>query len=231
MPESGALRKLKITGYTDKSFDESALAPEPNPIEVMINPKGYSMAMGIFYTKEQAAGGSGKAVAFNRNKGEAFDLALTLDGTGTVPDAPDKPVNDQLADLRRLMYEIDGEEHSPNFVKLNWGTMTFKGRLKTLNVDYTLFAPDGSPLRATVKAGFIGFHEHEDYLKAQNLRSPDLTRAVLVEAGQTLPLLCHRIYGDSRYYLAVAAHNRLDDFRTLAPGTMLLFPPLAGAGS
>jgi nucleoid-associated protein YgaU len=46
---------------------------------------------------------------------------------------------------------------------------------------------------------------------------------VTVEAGDTLPLLCYRVYGDSRYYLAVAAHNRLDDFRGLQPGTLLCF--------
>jgi len=48
-----------------------------------------------------------------------------------------------------------------------------------------------------------------------------------VRDGDTLPLLCHRIYGDPGYYLDVARHNQLTDFRQLRPGAKLHFPPLA----
>jgi hypothetical protein len=230
MAQKGALQKLKITGYADPGFNKLA-STRPNPITAMINPNRYSQAMGVVYTKEQAAGGTGKSVAFNRDLGEAFEVSLVLDGTGTVPDAPTKSVDAQFADLRRLIYEVNGNIHTPNYVKLAWGTLLFKGRLKTLNIDYSLFSPDGTPLRATVSAGFVGFHDNTDARAAQNLSSPDLTHAIMVGAGETLPLLCHRVYGDSRYYLAVAARNNLDDFRGLAPGTLLLFPPLAGPES
>ena len=227
MPERGGLQKLKITGYADPGFNQLA-STSPNPINVMINPNRYSQAMAVSYTRQQAAGGSGKAVAFNRDKGEGFEVALVFDGTGTVPNAPSKSVDEQLADLRRLIYEINGDIHEPNFVQLAWGTLLFKGRLKTFNVDYTLFAPDGTPLRANATVGFVGYHDNTDGRAAMRLSSPDLSHSVRVEAGDTLPLLCHRIYGDSRFYLQVAEFNRLDDFRTLEPNTYLLFPPLAG---
>ena len=226
--QRGSLAKLKITGYRDPKYNRLA-STEPNPINVMINPDRYSRGLSTNFAPEQAAGGDGKSLAYNRSEGEAFTLDLVFDGTGAVPDAPAKSVEVQLADLRRLAYEVNGDIHTPNYLILAWGVLLFKGQLKTLAIDYTLFAPDGTPLRAKVKAGFIGFHDNGDGRAAQNRRSPDLTHAVVVEAGQTLPLLCHEIYGDSGYYVAVAAHNELDDFRTLAPGTMLIFPPLAGA--
>ena len=47
-----------------------------------------------------------------------------------------------------------------------------------------------------------------------------------MQEGDSLPLMCHRIYGDARYYLEVARTNALVDFRSLRPGTELLFPPL-----
>ena len=47
-----------------------------------------------------------------------------------------------------------------------------------------------------------------------------------VQAGDTLPLLCHRIYGSSLFYRQVAAVNGLTDLRALAVGSRLLFPPL-----
>jgi nucleoid-associated protein YgaU len=47
-----------------------------------------------------------------------------------------------------------------------------------------------------------------------------------VKAGDTLPLMCYMIYGDPKYYLAVAAANNLSNFRSLLPGTDIVFPPL-----
>ena len=49
---------------------------------------------------------------------------------------------------------------------------------------------------------------------------------VLVKEGDTLPLLCHEIYGDAWYGPQVARFNHLADFRRLVPGTQLHFPPL-----
>ena len=44
--------------------------------------------------------------------------------------------------------------------------------------------------------------------------------------GDTLPLLCNKIYKDSSYYIQVAKFNGLNKFRNLKPGTKLKFPPL-----
>jgi nucleoid-associated protein YgaU len=49
---------------------------------------------------------------------------------------------------------------------------------------------------------------------------------VLAVAGDTLPLLCARIYGDSSYYTDVARFNGLADVRSLRAGQRLHFPPL-----
>ena len=47
-----------------------------------------------------------------------------------------------------------------------------------------------------------------------------------VKAGDTLPLMCYRIYGDPKYYLDVAEVNHLGNFRVLIPGSALVFPPI-----
>ena len=48
-----------------------------------------------------------------------------------------------------------------------------------------------------------------------------------VKAGDTLPILCHRIYKESAYYPAIARINNIRHFRDLKPGQRLYFPPLA----
>jgi len=65
----------------------------------------------------------------------------------------------------------------------------------------------------------------EEALAAQR-SSPDLTHVVEVKEGDTLPLLCYRVYKDCSYYPQVAKANNLTDFRHLKPGTKLSFPPL-----
>lgn len=226
--QRGSLTKLEITGYKDPGYGNKA-GIEPNPITVMINPNSYARAMAIDYKTEEASGGDGKSLAFNRNLGETLSFDLVFDGTGTVPNAPRKSVEEQIRDLRHLCYEVNGTIHTPNYLVLCWGALLFKGVLKTLSIDYSLFAPDGTPLRAKVKASFSAFQANREGRIDKNETSPDLTHAIVVEAGQTLPLLCYEVYRDSRYYLAVAAHNGLDDFRALVPGTLLYFPPLEGA--
>jgi nucleoid-associated protein YgaU len=48
-----------------------------------------------------------------------------------------------------------------------------------------------------------------------------------VVAGDTLPALCGKIYGQPGLYPLVARHNQLRHFRSLEPGTQLVFPPIA----
>lgn len=57
-------------------------------------------------------------------------------------------------------------------------------------------------------------------------QSPDMSRLVTVKEGETLPYLCHKIYGDSRLVLQVARFNNLGGFRNIPAGAELLFPPL-----
>jgi phage tail protein X len=60
----------------------------------------------------------------------------------------------------------------------------------------------------------------------ENKQSPDLTHIRTVIEGDTLPLLCYREYGDSKYYYQVAQVNGLTDFKKLPAGMKLAFPPI-----
>jgi LysM repeat protein len=89
-----------------------------------------------------------------------------------------------------------------------------------------MFSPDGKPLRAKLSTSFIGFMKPKDQ-NAASRQSPDLTHIITVKSGDTLPLLCQKMYGDSSLYLQIAQTNGLVNFRYLIPGTELLFPPIA----
>ena len=126
------------------------------------------------------------------------------------------------------MFEFNGNIHSPNFLRLQWGKQfIFDCRLTKLKLEYTLFAPDGTPLRAKAGSSFTEYTNKVELAKEENKTSPDLSHVRVVKAGDTLPLLCAEIYGASEYYPQVAAANDIVDFRNLAEGTSIVFPPLS----
>jgi len=95
-----------------------------------------------------------------------------------------------------------------------------------VNVTYTSFNRDGTPLRAELDTRFISDAEAGKRLAEENKKSADLTHSRVVKSGDTLPLLTQAVYGSSAYYVRVAQVNQLDDFRNLTPGQKIFFPPL-----
>ena len=177
------------------------------------------------YIENKAPGPNGEK-KFVKSEPDRIEFKeIVLDGTGVVHGTT-STVLQQVALLRKVAYTYDGSEHEPPVVEVSWGPMLFKARLEKLDVKYTLFKPNGEPLRARVTLKFTAFTTNEEVFRAASMESPDLTHLVEVRAGDTLPMLCHKIYKDSSYYLAVAEFNQLRSFRQLAPGQLLRFPPL-----
>lgn len=231
MGYSGKLHKMEIAAYKEKDFSDS-----PNRFSVFINPEEYTTSYEILYKDVQAQGSSGGSPLFDRILAGSVRLELVFDGTGVVPGLlpglvpfTEDGITKQLDDFKEIVLGYDGEIHSPRFLELSWGTLVFRCRLTTLEITYTLFKPDGTPLRARAKATFTSYTAPQQLLSEAKDSSADLSHLVTVKAGDTLPLLCHRVYGSSEYYRQVARVNGLAGFRSLAAGTRLLFPPLRGA--
>ena len=222
------LTRLKITAYADGDFTK----PDGQPFTVLMNPAKYSHRYKIKYTDPQAPGSSGGSPRFNKIPSESVSFELVFDGTGIVPSATTGlpvDVSTQIDAFKALVFGYSGQIHSTKFLALAWGTLLFKCRLTTLDINYTLFRPDGAPLRATATAAFDGYNDEEELARSANKSSPDLSHLVTVKAGDTLPLLCWNVYGTSTVYIQVARVNGLTGFRDIPPGTQLLFPPLGEA--
>lgn len=226
----GGLVKMKITAWKNGDF-----TGKDGEMEVSINPEKYSHNYRIRYTDPQAQGSNGGSPKFNKIPSEVVNFELVFDGTGAVPPTQLEPqpaadgVTRKIEQFRNLVFSFAGAIHSPKFVTLAWGRLLFNGRLSSLDLTYTLFKPDGTPLRARASTTFLGYNDEQELAKMANRSSPDLSHLVTVKAGDTLPLLCQGVYGSSAYYVQVARANGLTDFRRIAAGTQLLFPPLGDA--
>lgn len=219
---------LTLTRYNLQGAQPQQLGPS---FSAMINPSEFSLSQAILYNKTAALGSSAPNLRFVNVRGDKVSFSLVLDGTGVVPVASaadaGKTVAQRLEELSAVVYDYDGEKHQPDGVKLLWGSFVFYGYLDSMDTQYTLFMPSGEPLRARVSLSFTGSKSSQEESLQAKRASPDLSHSVLVRSGDTLPLLCERIYGDGRYYLAVARFNGLASFRRLQPGLRLHFPPLS----
>lgn len=223
---SGQKALLMISGCTvSKSGTISVDSARP-VFKALINPSGYDHNYTVRYTKNETLGQSGDEAKFNAVQSEKLNLkSLVLDGTGAIPGTKE-PVKLQVEKLRNAVYTYVGTKHEPPIVQVVWGSLLFYGRVESLKFDYTLFTPSGEPLRAKISLNFVEYTSAAEEVKAKQKNSPDLTHLVVVKAGDTLPLLCERIYRDPLYHLEVARINGLTLLRRLEPGMSLRFPPL-----
>ncbi|MFT3795828.1 hypothetical protein [Flavobacterium sp.] len=218
-----SLELMKITGYTDENYQD---AVPGQPYVVMINPENLKWQRSIEYNEQQAPNTSAPSQKYKSTPVDKLNFDLTIDCTGIVD--PDRTsMEDEINDLEGIVYTYNGKIHRPNFVKVQWGkSLIFKGVLKSMDVSFTLFKPDGSPLRAKVSLAFSEYIAPETVEELDASESPDISHLVTVTEGHTLPQLCQKIWKDDSYYIHVARFNNLNKFRNLKGGEKLIFPPI-----
>jgi hypothetical protein len=223
---SGELTKLKIKGFKDERFRQEIADGEFN---TLLNPETYQIRYQISQNENQAQGTSAAGPRFNKTLPEDLQLDFIFDRSGVIKGFEDQSGEGIIGDIdkfKKIILDYNGDQHKPNYLIISWGSLLFKGSLKDMDITYKLFKPDGTPIRATVRATFKGFIEDNLRVARENNNSPDLTHVRMVNEGDTLPLMAFRIYGDSKYYLEVAKANKLVNFRKLSPGQQIFFPPI-----
>lgn len=220
MHDSGALERLVI-----KAYEKADYSGEPtSEFKAYVNPNEITLAYEVEYDSAQGAGTTNSRMSFKKMKPGDMSLTFFIDGTGANGRPCD--VQQEVAQFQRVT-GYNGNIHRTNYLKVGWGTLTIKRCvLKSASIAYKLFKSDGVPLRAVITAAFSDNSDDQTRVAIAQDQSPDLTHFRLVKAGDTLPMLCHEIYGDPGMYLRVARANELDDFRNIVPGMRLRFPPL-----
>jgi hypothetical protein len=235
----GALQKMKLVAYSDINFKNKVPKAE---YEVLINPESYSLSYGSETNDITGQGSSESIRSFNKRPAQTMTFRFLFDGTGVIKKGdegllsglaiPGKPAakRDVVADFntfKEVVYCYDGDTHSPRYVQLQWGPLIYNCQLTTMTVNFKLFKPDGTPIRAEADCTFQSAIDQEKLSAIEGRKSPDLSHVRTVKEGDTLSLLCYREYGDSKYYYQVAQFNGLTNFKQLTPGMKLVFPPVA----
>lgn len=216
----GELTKMKIVAFKDPDFSSKV-----GEYDLLVNPENYKVKNEQQYsTSDTTIGSSAQTATFKGSGSGQFEIVMFFDGTGVLTK---EKVDDQIKEVKDLIYEYNGDIHEPNYLRVYWGTQSlFHGRLKSWNVNYTMLDMDGSPLRAEATAVLVSSVSAKKKALEEKKNSSDLTHVRTVLAGDNLPLMCYRIYGDSSYYIRVARHNNLINFRDIKPGDIITFPPV-----
>lgn len=206
--------------------------------KLQLNPESIKRNRAITMGDKDGVDTSQQKVQFVGYGEETMDLDFFIDSTGAIPargsekhtdkygtsDSGTKEVSsvdDELKKLEETIYTFDGSIHKPKYLFVEYGDFNFRCMMTAFNIDFLLFDKDGGALRAKVHLSLKGYRPD-----SEQKSSPDMSHAFTIREGDSLPLLCKQVYGDMNYYLQVAEHNGLTNFRELEIGSTLEFPPL-----
>ncbi len=223
---SKTLAKLTIYSFEDNTFKGKSLE-----FITPINPETFTKTSHIELDKIQTHGKPSNDIKYNSTAPEELKIEFTLDGTKTMEGYFKKyfemEVSDQLAEFTKCVYQYKGETHRPRFLIIIWGSeVRFSCVLSHMDVSYSLFKPNGNPLRVKVSATFIKYQAPEDAIKEYRLSSTDLTHYKISKQGDRLDILTNKIYSDPNLLLQLARANNMGNIKKIKAGIDLFFPPI-----
>jgi nucleoid-associated protein YgaU len=223
------------------TFQRIDLAANPidAPMVVTYAPGELAFTKAAVYADVPIPGLEQPLLQFVRGEAETLSMDLFFDSSAAGTGAGAVAVTEQVEAFHKLV-SVNGDLHAPPLVRVTWGdgfpgvamgdtptaSSTFTAVVTSVGRRFTLFSPDGKPLRATVSVALKHYATIAQQVATINYRSADHTRLHVVAEGETLPLIAHDAYADARRWRGIAEHNRLSQVRDLVPGTRLELPPL-----
>lgn len=215
------LKKLSIIAYKDPEMRSRI-----GSYALQINPEKYRHMHRTKFAHDRGIDTKSALAKFRSRAPETLSFSFVLDATGVVPGV--SKVSTEIGKFYAVAYTYNGTIHSPNYLRLLWGSLSFKCMLASLDTNYELFSPTGVPLRATLSVSFRQHQTPADLARSADRKSADLTHTRVLTDGDTLPVLCHAVYDDTDLYVGLARANDLNDLMHLKPGERLRFPRVEG---
>jgi nucleoid-associated protein YgaU len=159
---------------------------------------------------------------------ESIEFVIEIENTGALKNAPTQ--RDIAAAVKKISdhcVKYEGSVHRTKYVTITYSDKdSFLGQCESMNVDYKRYDTKGKPYHAEISLKFKSVAEVGGGGGSSGNQSPDMTHGFTVREGDSLPNMCMQVYGDMKYFMAVAEHNKLTNFRELEVGSVIEFPPL-----
>jgi nucleoid-associated protein YgaU len=209
--------------------------------EVQFNPTEFSLDKGAQIAEIAIPGLDSPLLQFVRGQNEKMTLDLFFDTTekGMGPGATSVTT---LTDRIYELVKIEPAGHAPPVCTFVWNSKfpgadisaragnqkrtDFQCVIESIKQKFTLFNPEGIPLRATLTLTLREYKTLDQQLHQLNLSSPDRTHSHVVQQGETLSRIAARYYRKPGEWRHVADANELEDPRRLIVGAFLTIPPI-----
>jgi hypothetical protein len=122
------------------------------------------------------------------------------------------------------LMDIDSDLHAPPVCLFIWGAFIFQCIIERVSKRFTMFLPEGIPVRATLSVALKEYREVDVQVKELSLQSADLTKRWVVTQGDSLWSIAAKEYGNAGDWRLIAEANKIDNPRTLTPGEELVIP-------
>ena len=194
-------------------------------LEFQFNPEKVTVSDRSSPTRAPTTAGAGETKQGAAKKAREIQFDVTFDTYESREDVRDKYIN-----TLQKMARIDVGLHTTNTLLFCWGMLSmdddimFECDLEALTVNYTMFLPDGTPVRATASITLKDVTEPE--VEGKKQLSPDHAKLHLVRRGDTLQQIAEHEYDDPGEWRRIADANGIDDPMNLEPGSRLLVPPI-----
>ena len=216
----------KSTGELTKAFLTNVETNQQ--IEFLFNPTEYSLSKSNSWDSVAIVGFDVPPTEFQGGNPTTLSLDIFFDTYELNQDV--RTYTDKVFKLTKISNETrqNGQRGRPPRVLFNWGRVfSFQAVITSLSITYTLFKPDGTPVRAKMK---LNLQECEDasMQPAQNPTSQGSFghKVHVIQPGDTIDLIAFKHYGDPKSWRLIADTNSLDNPKDLRVGQVLEIAPL-----
>lgn len=199
-------------------------------IPVLFNPTEYSLKRSSNFAQTAVPGLSAPIMQFVHGGMQTLDMELLVD---TYEDHREGGRNTTAGtDVRELtgtitqLMDIDPTTHAPPILLFAWGSLAFTCVLANVSQKFTMFLPDGTPVRARLTVTFNEFRNVDLEAKEIKRETADYSKLHVVGQGESLASIAQKVYENPALWRPIALRNRLTDPRDLPVGLRLVIPQL-----
>lgn len=204
---------------------EDKKAQAPDKLEFPINPESVTITdVSLPSTAPNTGGGKGTTSGGGKEP-RTISFTVVFDTYEARKDVRVEYIN-KLQKFARP----DPELHINPSLLFVWGNLSadediaFPVDLEEFQVTYTMFLPDGTPVRCSVDLTLKEVTDPDTLSKL--FQSPDHAKLHTVKRGDTLQSISFKEYDTPGEWRRIADANGIDDPLQLEPGTRLLVPPI-----
>ena len=200
--------------------------------QCLFNPSEFSIERSASYAEHKIPGLDRPILQFVNGEAEVMRFSLFFDTYAAGTSAQDlklaatsKLPTILKLDVRRYtapfynLLNVSQDKHAPNTVAFEWGSMKFEGYVTDIQQRFTMFAPTGFPLRATLNITL-----KSNKLDNNIRNSPDRTKQRVIKSGDRLYSYAKDEYGSCTEWRRIADANHLENPRLLRSGENIVIP-------